>query len=57
MGSKLGAYTPGVKLTHSDGQSKKGAQNGERAGTGRTDPDGMAKDAGGPSGKLPKATR
>jgi hypothetical protein len=54
MSSKLGAYTPGVKLTHSDGQSKKGACNGERAGKGRTDPDGMAKDAGGPSGKLPK---
>jgi hypothetical protein len=28
--------------------------NGERAGKGRTDPDGLAKDAGSGSAKLPK---
>jgi hypothetical protein len=57
MTSKTGKYCEPVRLNHREGASKRGAQNGERAGTGRTDPDGMARDARGPSGKLPKASR
>jgi hypothetical protein len=57
MPSKVGKYHEPVRLNHRDGASKRGTQNGERAGQGRTDPDNIAKDAGGPSGKLPKASR
>jgi hypothetical protein len=33
MGSKVGQYNEPVRLNHSKGQSKAGAQNGERKGT------------------------